>query len=239
MAVVVPAWQPGAALLALVRELAAAGFGALFVVDDGCPGEYAPVLAAVAKIAGVHVLRNASNCGKGRALKTGFAAVLAQLPGMFGVVTADADGQHRAEDVVRVGLALLDASDRLVLGVRALGHDAPLRSRGGNVLTRWVFAGMTGVRLIDTQTGLRGIPMAMLPGMVELEGERYEYEMHMLVWACARQQPLEVPIATVYLDGNRGSHFRPVLDSMRVYAVLLRYGFSSLGRLWDHLLSNA
>jgi putative flippase GtrA len=104
-----------------------------------------------------------------------------------------------------------------------------LRSRVGNGLTRHIFAFVTGAKLMDTQTGLRAFPRAMLPELMVLEGERYEYEMTVLAHICrAGGKPLEVPIETVYIDGNRSSHFDPVRDSMRIYFVLARFFFSSI-----------
>ena len=227
LAVLIPAWQPR--LVGLVQALLDAGFRWVVVVDDGSRTSCAPVFASLAASERVVVLRHAVNLGKGRALKTGFNHVLTFGVCVAGVVTADADGQHTPEDIVRVGEALVSAGARPVLGVRAFAGKVPLRSRVGNLLTRRVFAFLTGTKISDTQTGLRGLPQAVLPGLLALDGERYEYEMTMLAHLCrGGPAPLEVPIATVYLENNRGSHFDPVWDSMRIYFVLLRFYASSL-----------
>ena len=232
LAVLIPAWQPELRLMELVRGLVAAGFGWVVVVDDGSRAACAPLFAELAALERVVVLRHAVNLGKGRALKTGFNYVLNLAAGegrLTGVVTADADGQHTPEDIVRVGEALLGAGERAVLGVRSFAGEVPLRSRVGNLLTRRVFAFLTGTKITDTQTGLRGLPLGTLPALLALDGERYEYEMTMLAHLCrGGPRPLEVPIATVYLDNNRGSHFDPVWDSMRIWFVLLRFYASSL-----------
>jgi putative flippase GtrA len=67
-----------------------------------------------------------------------------------------------------------------------------------------------------------------VPRLLRLEGERYEYEMNVLADAAVSCGIAEVPIETVYIDGNRSSHFNPVWDSMRVYFVLVRFYLSSL-----------
>ncbi len=228
----IPAWQPEMRLLDVVEALAGAGFGRLVVVDDGSRAECAPVFAALGATEGVTVLRHAVNLGKGRALKTGFNSILnlsVAGEGIAGLVTADADGQHTPEDIVRVGEALLTAGGRAVLGVRSFTGEVPFRSRVGNLLTRRIFGFLTGTKITDTQTGLRGLPMGALPELIALDGERYEYEMTMLAHLCRRgPRPLEVPIATVYIENNRGSHFDPVWDSMRIWFVLLRFYASSL-----------
>ncbi len=229
LAVLIPAWQPEERLVALVAELVQAGFGRVVVIDDGSRAACAPVFAAVAAMDRVTVLRHAVNMGKGRGLKTAFNHVLTLDDGLIGVVTADADGQHTPEDIQRVGEALLSSGTRPVLGVRAFSGEVPLRSRFGNLLTRRVFSFLTGTSITDTQTGLRGLPLGVLPALTALDGERYEYEMTVLAHLCrSGAAPRQVPIATVYLRNNRGSHFHPVWDSVRIYFALVRFHASSL-----------
>jgi glycosyltransferase involved in cell wall biosynthesis len=227
LAVLVPAWQPELVLSSLAAELTAAGFGAVVLVDDGSGGDWQSLFNGLARLPDVHLVRHEVNHGKGRALKSGFHYVETALPALGGVVTADADGQHRVEDIVRVGLALEGASTGAVLGVRAFSGDVPLRNRFGNVLTRAVFASLTGVRLSDTQSGLRGFSRELLPELSRMGGERYEYETTMLATLCRiGRKPVEIPIQTIYIDGNRSSHFDPLRDSARIYAALLRCVFS-------------
>lgn len=229
MAALIPVWQPEQPLLMLVASLAAHGFGAIVLVDDGSGAEYESLFASLRHVPSLVVLRHAVNLGKGRALKTGINYILTDLPLIHGVVTADADGQHAPADIVRVAQALDPRSSRMVLGVRGFVQDVPLRSRFGNALTRQVFSFMTGTRVSDTQTGLRAFARAALPELLVLRGERYEYEMTVLAHLCRNgRRPLEVPIQTIYMDGNRASHFDPIRDSMRIYFVLLRFYVSSL-----------
>lgn len=233
IAVLMPALNPSAALPALVRDVLAQGFGRLILVDDGSAAASAGVFAALPADPRIEVLRHAVNCGKGRALKSAFNHCLVHHPGLLGVVTADADGQHSPHDIARVAATLLDPAVQqqgtLVLGVRAFDKAVPLRSRFGNSMTRCVFRALYGLRIRDTQTGLRAFPLATLRSMLTVGGERYEYESGMLIAAVTRRQPIqEVPIATIYIDGNRSSHFNFLLDSMRIYLVLLRFFISGL-----------
>jgi glycosyltransferase involved in cell wall biosynthesis len=220
--VLIPAWQPDHRLVSLVEDLRGSGFAGILVVDDGSSGAAAGVFEQLRLLHDVVVVRHERNRGKGRALKTGIEFVLREMPGIQGVITADADGQHRAEDIVRVARGLCQ-EEQLVLGARAFGGVVPLRCRFGNGVTRSVFGWLTGVRLSDTQTGLRGIPRRMLAKLVEMEGERYEYEIVVLTRLCrTERRPVEVPIETVYLEGNRSSHFKPLADSVRVLWALVR-----------------
>lgn len=204
----------------------------LVVVDDGSAVAAAPVFASL-DAAGVTVLSHPRNLGKGAALRTLFAHAQAAHPG-DAVVTADADGQHAPDDIVRVARAAERADDALVLGVRAFSGpsappEVPWRSRFGNAVAARLFALATGARVSDTQTGLRGLPAGALPWAAALPGDRFEYEAIMLLRARrAGLQLTELPIRTVYLDENRGSHFRPVRDSARVVAPLAAFVASSL-----------
>jgi glycosyltransferase involved in cell wall biosynthesis len=227
-AALLPAWQPETSLLALVDGLLAAGFGSIVLVNDGSAPQHDDIFTQASQRGRVTVLTHAVNLGKGRALKTGFNHVLASMPAIEAVVTADADGQHRVADIVRVAQAVLAADGAVALGTRTFGAEVPLRSKFGNRLTRVIFGFITGVRVGDTQTGLRGLPRGLLPELMVLDGERYEYEMTVLAHLCQRAAPIELPIETVYIDGNHSSHFNPVWDSMRIYFVLVRFYFSAV-----------
>ncbi|HET8542466.1 MAG TPA: bifunctional glycosyltransferase family 2/GtrA family protein [Anaeromyxobacter sp.] len=234
--IAIPAFNPDGALAAVVRALRGAGFDSLVVVDDGSDTSSRQVFAEIEGTC--TVLRHAVNLGKGRALKTALNACLVAFPDAAGVVTADADGQHAPEDIARVAQELSRGRSALVLGSRTFDARVPLRSRVGNVLTRWMFRLLVGRTACDTQTGLRGIPRAAVPELLRVPGERYEYEMNVLLATKALSLAIvEIPIRTIYVDGNRSSHFNPFLDSMRIWFQLLRFGMSSaLTALVDYLV---
>lgn len=226
IAIIIPAWQPDARLNSLVDALLQSEIGLIVILDDG---SVPPVRDGIAEQTRVRVLRHGTNLGKGRALKTAMNYVLVERPGLIGVVTADADGQHLAEDVLRVAATLAGSPAHSVLGVRGFADDVPLRSRLGNAVTRYVFWFLARRRVSDTQSGLRGFPTATIPELLPLQGERYEYEMNVLAHLCRKNMPpIEIPIRTVYLEQNRSSHFNPIRDSMRIYFVLLRFYASSM-----------
>src|SRR5262245_12901555 len=227
--VLIPAFNPGSALLDTVEDLARSGFRRFVVVDDGSGPESNGIFERLAARGDCAILRHAVTLGKGRALKTGLNHFLLYFPDQRGVVTVDADGQHTAQDAAAIARAVVERPKQLILGARLFSGKVPLRSLAGNLLTRQVFGLLTGRRLRDTQSGLRGIPREAAPLLVQLGGERYEYEMNMLLEAPREGFGIiETPISTVYLDGNVSSHFNPLRDSMRIYFVLLRFSFSSL-----------
>jgi glycosyltransferase involved in cell wall biosynthesis len=223
--VLLPVYRPGKHLPDLVTELRDAK-PTIVVVDDGSGPEARETLDAAAGL-GCTVLRHGTNRGKGVALRTGLHHVTAHFPG-HDVVTADADGQHSAADIVRVA-GHVGATGRLVLGVRRFDTDVPARSRFGNSLTRWLFRAATGRDVRDTQTGLRGYPADLLPWLLTVPGDRFEYEMNLLLRAAREGRPVdEVTIATTYLAGNESSHFGSLGDSARIYGQLLRYAIPLL-----------
>jgi putative flippase GtrA len=184
------------------------------------------------------VIRHDYNMGKGAAIKTGLSAAADLFGTGTGIITADADGQHRPSDIARVAAAMDAYPGKLILGTRDFsGETVPARSRMGNRITSLVFRLTTGVTCRDTQTGLRGIPPRLFRLALRESGTRYEYEMNFLQDAVDLTELVELPIDTVYEDNNKGSHFRPVRDSARVYGRLLRFIFSSLiGAGTDYLL---
>jgi putative flippase GtrA len=229
--VLVPSYEPDERLVHLVADLQASAPDAhVVVVDDGSGPAHRPLFDRL-RGPGCTVLTYRGNRGKGCALKTGFAHVQRHHPGQD-VVCADSDGQHSVADVLRVAAALAaQPRDRpaTVLGARAFTGPVPARSVLGNRVTARAFHLATGLRLRDTQTGLRGYPAALLPWLRSVRGERFEYELNLLLRAAAEHRPVEeVDIATIYLDENASSHFRPLTDSVRVLAPLLLFSLSSL-----------
>jgi glycosyltransferase involved in cell wall biosynthesis len=221
-AVLIPAYNPDAQLPELAGRILAHGPATLIVVDDGSSADCAAHFRALEELEGVTLLRHKKNLGKGAALKTGLAYLERTFPGAQYALLVDADGQHHVEDVVRVAEEAEGSDGALVIGARAFEGRVPLRSRIGNGLTRFIFNTVTGLGLEDTQSGLRAVPTALIPALLELDSSRYEFELDML-FLCRRQNVAvaEIPIRTIYLGGNSSSHFNPVLDSIRVYRRLL------------------
>lgn len=237
IAVLIPAYKPDRRLNQLVDELLDAGFSRLVVVDDGGGEAYQDIFRDLAGKA--EVLTHEVNRGKGAALKTGIARLM-ETPGVA-VVTADADGQHTPADIARIADELIEHPDALVLGVRDK-KQMPPRSKAGNTLTCAVFGLTTGLWISDTQTGLRGLPASALESFSALEGDRYEFELNMLI--DARRHRLlvrEVKIDTIYIDNNASSHFNALKDGLRIYGLLFRQvgafmGSSLLSAGVDYLL---
>ncbi|KAA8785400.1 putative flippase GtrA [Paenibacillus sp. 4624] len=228
MTILIPSYEPDVRLLNLVMQLQTFKLGPIVIVDDGSGDAYRGIFKT-AEAYGCTVLTHEVNLGKGRALKTGFQYIREHGP-QGGVVCADSDGQHLPHDIRSIVETLLaQTNPGIVLGSRRFTGKVPARSRFGNRVTRAVFSLTTGIKVYDTQTGLRGFPYAMLDWLCQIPGERFEYEMNMLLTAHKEGYAItEEFIDTVYLDHNESSHFRPLADSFRIYMPILMFSTSSV-----------
>lgn len=237
--VIIPAYEPDEKLIALLHALQETGIRHVVVVDDGSGEQYEPLFAQAEEMENCVVLHHAVNLGKGRALKTAFNHCLRMYGDAAGCVTADSDGQHRPADILACARGLWENPEKLILGCRDFdAPSVPARSSFGNKCTRKVFRYLLGLNVSDTQTGLRGIPSFFMKELMQVKGERFEYETNMLIETKNMSIPvMEVPVETVYIEENRTSHFNPVKDSVRIYLVFGKFLFSSLSSsLLDLLL---
>lgn len=216
----IPAYNPDEKLVAFVETMRR-DFRLIVLVDDGSVRGKSHFDSLRTHVTAL--LTHPANQGKGMALKTGLRWIATHLPHAETVVTADADGQHMPADVLRLAHAARTFPQGLTLGVRAFAGSVPLRSRFGNWWARVFFWMWTGLFVQDTQTGLRGIPRAFWQDLLTLSGARYEFEMQMLVRARTYPQRLQqIPIETVYHEGNTSSHFQPLRDTLRTQVALIR-----------------
>ena len=227
--ILIPAYKPEQSFVDFSSELVSRGHK-IIAVDDGGGESYAGIFRQVEAM-GVTVLHHDVNRGKGAALRTGFDYIVKERPEIDGVVTADCDGQHKIADIERIIEEMEKNPDKMIIGGRFSESDVkiPFRSRFGNTATRLIFRLATGLAIRDTQTGLRGIQKNLFAKMHDIPGDRYDYEMNMLLylkdWQCGF---VEIPIETVYIDNNSGSHYHAFRDSMIILRQILKFCAASL-----------
>ena len=228
--VIIPAYEPDDKLIMLLKALQQSGIQHVVVVDDGSGEKYKELFERVEGFDNCTVLYHAVNLGKGRALKTAFNHCLREYEENVGCVTADSDGQHTPADIVACMRTLWENPNALVLGCRDFdAPEVPGRSAVGNKATRKVFQFLLGLSVSDTQTGLRAIPAFFMRELMQVKGERFEYETNMLIETKNLNIAiLEVPVETVYIEDNKTSHFNPIKDSVRIYMTFGKFLFSSL-----------
>jgi len=235
--ILIPAYNPNKELVNTVDEIRKKIDWPVFVINDGSHQQADEFFEAISND-NVTILKHATNLGKGAALKTALNHIYVNNSDLRGVITADADGQHAVDDIINVGHHLKQSNDNLILGVRTFPKDIPFRSLFGNKLTITIFKLVSGVKISDTQTGLRGIPKDLIPLLLRLESNRYEYEIDMLL-TCNEMGVgfTQVPIETIYIEDNQSSHFNPITDSMKIYFVLFRFSIISLlSALLDYIV---
>ena len=237
---VIPAYNPDERLIDLLTTFKSrCPQHECIVINDGSKSACASIFKTI-EAQGITVLHHAENYGKGEALKTGMRYFLHHyVKENIGIVTADADGQHTVSDIINLGEAMLNQPTSLHIGVRsAFTRHVPLRSRIGNKLTRLLFNRMTNNQILDTQSGLRGIPVDLMKKMVQSKSSGYEFEFEMFFIAKKlKTQIHQTAIQTIYINNNESSHFNPVVDSLKIYYVFLRFcGIAFLSFLIDFTL---
>lgn len=233
----IPAYKPDDSMLPFIKELMQ-HTADIVVVNDGSGPAFDHIFASLEND-GVKIISYPENHGKGYALRTGFKYIFDSYTDVSGIVTADCDGQHTVKDIMRISAALEEHPDRLIVGGRALKENVPLRSRIGNSAMRNIYRLATGYKLRDTQTGLRGIPSRLFDKLLSLKGDRYEYEMNMLLFLRKWQTPpLEIRIETIYINNNEGSHFHPLKDSWRIMKHIFGFLFRQAASFFKFIVSS-
>lgn len=226
--IIIPSLDPDDKLTLVVNSLQKVGFNNILLVDDGSVDDKKHYFQNLKEQNNCILLNHETNKGKGRALKTAFNYALENIDKFDAVITVDGDNQHNAQDVLKVAENI--TQNFITLGVRSFGknNNIPWRSRAGNIASAFVFRLISGNNINDTQTGLRGIYIDNLADIVKIEGERFEYEMNVLLHLKKLHlKPLQVPIETIYINENETSHFNPVLDSIKVFKTILTFLASS------------
>ncbi|MCI9279210.1 MAG: glycosyltransferase [Bacilli bacterium] len=227
--VIIPAYKPDKKIMSAFMEKLEKNFEKIVIIDDGSGEEYQSFFQEYHK-KGITVLRNHINLGKGRAIKYAFNYCLNTYDTMVGTVTADCDGQHSVEDIKKCCQSLIKNPESLIIGTRNFDlENVPFKSRYGNKITRNMFSIFVGIKITDTQSGLRAFGKSTMKKFLDVSGERYEYETNMLI-ACKEKEIKieEVPIKTIYIGENETSHFNPIRDSILIYKLFIKYIMASL-----------
>ena len=230
----IPAYEPDEKLINLVKELKENNYK-IVVVNDGSNKDYDKVFNKIKKES--KVIEYDQNQGKGHALKTGLRYIGKQYKDAV-IVTMDADGQHTVKDANHLCEYVKQHPKQIALGSRFRSRKTPLRSKIGNAITMVVFKLSTGSKIYDTQTGLRAFSTELLPYLLSIEGNRYEYEMNVLLNLNRNKiKSKEIPIEVIYIDNNKASHFKTIRDSYLIYKEIIKFsGSSIISFIVDYLL---
>ncbi len=227
--ILIPTFNPSDKTHELIDQLLSLNVMQIILVDDGSDPAHKAILDEYENKPHITILHHDHNMGKGAALKDGLKYAYENFSNIVGVVTADGDGQHTPKDIIAIGETLEKEKDKLIIGTRCFDKKVPLRSRIGNLLTRNIFKAVVGLKVNDTQSGLRGIPKDFIPRLLEIKSIGYEYELDMLLTSkYSGWHIVEQKIETIYIEKNKNSHFNPIIDSLKIYFELFRSSLISL-----------
>ena len=233
--IMIPSYNPDKKFISFIKDLKDSGYHDIIVINDGSVKEKLHFFTEAKEQFNCEIVSHSINLGQGRAYKSGFNYFLAKLAAggydnVIGIIQCDCDGQHCVEDINKCADILRKNPHSFILGVRDFSDKKiPFRSRFGNCFTNIVFRVFCGLNIKDTQTGLKGIPVSFVPILMETPGERFEYASSVLLETKKRGiEIIQFPIHTIYINGNETSHFNPLLDSIRIYSLILKFLLSSL-----------
>jgi len=228
-AFIIPAYNPDERLLEVVQGIQQKSNNLIFILNDGSNLDSEPIFKSVENFKNVILMEHSVNMGKGASLKAVFNKILTEYKIIQGVVTLDSDGQHSITDCFRVLAELENYDYGLVLGYRNFSKDVPFKSYFGNKVSKFIYKSILGRNFQDTQTGLRGLSKSFMRSCLSIKSNRFEFETEQLALAVNNKISIfELPIQTIYIEENKSSSFRPIIDSFKIYFVLLRYFFAAI-----------
>jgi glycosyltransferase involved in cell wall biosynthesis len=219
---IIPSYKPSDSLLIQVSNLQRKGFSNILIVNDGSPANYQIIFE---QLKDVTILTNEINQGKGSALKLAYRYALENFKECEFAICCDDDGQHHPDDVLKIATEGLSSSvEQTYLGVRTFGKDVPIKSILGNIIIRKMLHLVTRKYVSDTQTGLRCMPMSLLPVIVEISYDNFNFEFATLLYLIKNKLPIkEIPIRTIYFNKNQDTRFRSFQDSWKVVSSFFGY----------------
>ena len=221
----IPSYEPDLNLINIVKDLVNNKFEVI-VVNDGSNNTYNNIFDSIKDIS--KVLSYKTNKGKGFALKYGYKYIKENYENYI-IVTMDSDGQHKVSDAQKLCNYIEHNYDCIAIGKRIRSNKTPVRSRIGNSITKVIYNLVTGNNIYDTQTGLRTFSYRLIDFNLDVKGDRYEYEMNVLLEAPLNNIKIkEIEIETIYIDNNFNSHFNTLKDSFRVYKEIIKFSLSSI-----------
>ena len=234
--VLLPCYNPDEKIMEDFLEELSKTFKNIVIINDGCSKIHEPFFQKLEKK--YPIFNHYINFGKGRGIKNGLNYILNHYPDCKVILTADCDGQHSISDIKKCYEASLKNPNAYVLGYRDFESKCvPFKSKFGNKITNLVFKLFVGLSIRDTQTGLRAMSKSVAIDLLDVSGERYEYETNTLITCKTKDIPLkQVPIKTIYINNNKTSHFNPIKDSFLIYKLFIKYIFSSLSSFFVDIL---
>lgn len=229
--VIIPAYRPNQSLIRFVRNLNDRNVRDIVIVDDGSGETFRNIFAQLYNEYGCTIIEHAVNLGRGRALKSGFNALLSRRdPNMIGCVITDCYGSYSTEDVTRIIDGLEKNSNKLIIGARILDESLMSKSsRVGNKVQRKSYHSLLGINVTDCQSVLRAIPVDYMQKLMNTSGEGYVFDTNMIIDTKKYNVGvMEIPVKTRYSQRRTHQEMRTFKDNFPIYLTFAKYIFTSV-----------
>jgi len=234
---VIPAYNPPESFIEMITELRGIASWIIVIINDGSDQKHQYVFNKIEKSEQLYILENETNKGKGYSLKKGIHFVLEKNTNHVCIITADADGQHFTEDILKFYNVLNSNKDFFYLGDRHFPKNTPYSSSLGNILSSKVFKYLFKSTLQDTQCGLRGFSRKVGEELLTLTENKYDFETASLLLLMSKKYKIKsIPIKSIYTNNNKGSHFDSIKDSYLIMRVFFKSFFFKFN--WRKFFNN-
>lgn len=210
--VVIAAYNEGKSISKVIHDLRRKNYTNIVVVDDGSRDDTFEIIRAEP----VYALRHVINRGQGASLKTGIDFALSNDADI--IITFDADGQHRVEDIPAMLKPILEGECDVTIGSRFLKKtDMPLFRRltlKTGVMILWIFY---GVKMTDAHNGFRAMSRNAAQ-KIEITSDRMEHASQIVEEIHKKNiKYKEVPVIIKYTDYSMRKGHGGILQAIRVF----------------------
>lgn len=220
-AILIPAYNEGKYIKDVILECRRYG-NDIIVVNDGSTDNTGEVLKSFSDLSGpkVILIEHETNKGKGEALKTGFQCALEN--DYCGVVTIDADGQHKVSEIADFLNTVETNNPDVIVGSRLKNTEGmPFIRLATNKFTSWLVSAVAGKKISDVQSGFRYLGHGVLKN-IKLETKNFDTESEILLKASwMNYKIINIPISTIY-HKDFVSHVNPVKDTVKFFKLIFR-----------------
>lgn len=191
----------------------------IIIIDDGSLDKTSQLVKNIQKkVDNLIFIQHSINKGKGAALKTGFAYVIKH--NYQGIITLDADGQHKTEEIKKFLDYLKRKKVDLIIGDRLSDtQNMPFVRLATNVITSKIISFLAGQKVNDVQSGFRFISSRLLKN-VKLGTNNFDTEPEIILKASWKKYLIKnIPITTVYHQ-QFVSQVDPLTDTIKFFKLV-------------------
>ncbi len=233
--VIIPVRDPSSDFIIWMKRLLDMGIPQIIIIDDGSAN--ADTLHQIEKFDQCLLLHNEEPLGSGRSLKKAFSYLMSQPEERDGFVTVCGYGLYAPEDVYKMAWEITNHPGTILIGDRNFDElKLSPRKRFGHFIANLTFKMLFTGNLHDTQSPLKAYPISMLPWLIGIKGECFDYDVNVLIAAKKQMKPIaEIDIhAAPVLVGI--TEVRPARIAWTMFLGFYRYLYASLSSMGADLL---